>query len=256
MTPIQRAGYLAYARQPVHRRRVAYALRAIRETYRIAERPYVSFSAGKDSSALLHLVATVMPDATARMLVRGETHLLHRDFPDLIDWFRERFPRLDLATVFVDRVFSEEWSDASWLEQHMTFVRVEWTKLLKGSGDWDCSIMGLRNEESGWRAYWNSFRNLGTRYPIRRYSENRTDENRGAYASCPISYWREKDVGAYIATHDIPMLEAYDNGIQARTHSSVGRQSVAFGQLSALRERDPASYKQLIERFPELARYT
>ena len=77
----------------------------------------------------------------------------------------------------------------------------------------------------------------------------------GCYRICPLDQWSVDDVGAYIAEHDMPVLEAYEaDGMDARTHTRLGRSSMRMGQLEALRRRDPEAYRRIVRRFPELAR--
>jgi len=247
----EETAYRAYALLPIFERRVAQAMNCIRYAYQLCRAPYVSFSAGKDSSVMLHLILSIKPNAIVRILTGGETRLLHRDIDGVLDWWRSGYPKMDFAEIQVDHVFSPGWEDKTFYEQYQTFQN-EWEKYLHAAGDWDGCFIGLRAEESAIRRAWLRERMEG--HAIRQY---RAGSKAGVYRICPLADWREEDIGAYIIKHQIPLLAGYEKGFSARTKTRMGgRAMIAFGQLAELRERDPENYQKLIERFPELTRWT
>jgi hypothetical protein len=200
---------------------------------------------------MLVLVVEQKPDVSTRILTSGESRLLHGNLDAIFSWWVTRHPAIDFREVLIDRVFSEEWKDAGFQEQRHA-GKGDIRRALPESGDFDGWFIGLRSEESGWRKYWNERRNTGSRHAIYRYESGRT---KGAYRCCPLAGWSENDVGAVIATNEIPLPPAYDAGLHARTTMRLTNPATSFGALSDLRDRDPDAYRRIIHRFPELGRY-
>jgi len=248
---IERAAYLMRTRLPVFQRMLEKARGCIEYTYTLCRSPYVAFSAGKDSAVMLHQVLSVNPRASVRILTGGETRLLHSNIDDVLTWWRDQFPEMDFQEIHVDHVFAAGWENASFYEQYQTF-QGEWEKYLHTSGDWDGVFIGLRAEESSFRRAWLKIRMNG--HAIRQYQSGGI---KGVYRSCPLADWREADIAAYVTRYQIPLLSGYEKGFYARTKTRLGgRAMIAFGQLAELRERDPENYRKLVNRFPELARWT
>lgn len=259
MRALERAGYLAHAQSAAFQRRLERARATIAWAMEHCGTGYVAWSAGKDSSAMLWLVAEADPRAHVRILCGGETRLLYASLDSIIAWWQERWPELDLQEIFVDRVFAEGWQDAGWLEQHLTMLG-EWDKFMgrrTGIEGLRTLYLGLRAEESPQRRLALKLRVDGCPYAIHQYSQSRHSSSRGLYRVAPLDAWRTADVAALHVLHDIPLLETYHTeGMEARTHLRAGRRSVIFGQIAELKRRDPQNYNRLTQRFPELARWT
>lgn len=253
MKALEKAGYLAHARTPSFKWKMERARGCIRHTLALSKRPFVSWSAGKDSSAMLYLVAEEAPEISVRILTGGETRLLYPELDEHIKWWRERFPKLDLQEILVDHVFTSGWENADFAEMYRSFFD-EWEKYLYAGQNWDAVFIGLRKSESANRRFWLSRRIKDCDYAILRYSAK--GNKAGILRSCPLDLWTEQDIGALFALHDIPLLGTYErDGLEARTKMRIGRQAMRFGQLEELRGRNPAGYNKLIERFPELMLY-
>lgn len=248
MNALERAGYLAYGRLSVHQRRLNHAHDVIRGALAVASRPYVAFSAGKDSAVLLWLVLQTRSDVIARILTSGESRVVHANLDQVLGWWRDRFPTLTMDEVLVDRVFADGWQDASFDQQR---------KAGKGdivrelTGGFDLVFMGLRDEESKAREIANR------RGELRRYTQHRRDGAAGMYVCCPLSKWTTDDIGAEIVAHDLPLLTAYsqDEGLEARTTMRLTGDAVRMNAVVNMRLRDPAAYNRMLQRFPELAHW-
>lgn len=253
MNRLERAGYIAYGRGAVHQHRLLRARATIAEALHRCEAPYVAFSAGKDSQALLWLVREQEPTISARILTGGETRLLHSNLDEVLDWWRARGAALD--EVHIDHVFTGPWAEATMWEQYESFVG-EWRRYLLPEGA-DAVFLGLRAEESATRRRTLRLREPDTHYSIYRYRRSGLNHVAGLLRVCPLDEWTTADVAAVVAMYDIPMLAAYEHGgMDARTHGRIGRSAIRCGQLTELRARDPVAYNRLVLRFPELADLT
>jgi len=242
-----RAGYLVHTRSRAYQIHLERARDTIADGLRICSKPFVGFSGGKDSSALLWLVAEQCPRIVAQMLSGGESRIMYPSLDSLLTWWRQTLPEMDLREMLVDHVFSEEWADADWLTQYLSFVG-EW-RWLNESEDWDGVFLGLRSDESNKRRMILRARIQDTDRAIYRYQS-------GTYRICPLDRWTARDIGALMVQHNMPLLETYQYaGIEARTHLRTGRTSLWLGQMVELRQRDPGAYNRLLQRFPELAQW-
>ena len=86
----------------------------IMQALKLCKNPYVSFSCGKDSSVLAHLVLDIKKDVPLRFLSSGETRLVH-NVDRIIEHFKDK--GAVIHEINIDRVFSPEWKDATWTEQ-------------------------------------------------------------------------------------------------------------------------------------------
>lgn len=232
MTDVERLGLLAYARSTTYRRRLDQARRYVVEGLATCERPYVSTSFGKDSAALLHLVAEVRPEIEARFVRWGESELLH-EYGEIMDEWAARWPLIRLLVLDLDRDSIDERVPGRWTQ-------------LQTMAPADGYFIGLRADES--RARKITLRSHG---PVYRSAS-------GLLRISPLAWWSVQDVAAYNVTHDLPRLHAYDvEGWEARTTARVPRDSnsIRHQSLAQLRMRDPSRYNLLCQKFPEVARY-
>lgn len=251
MKPFEIAGYLAYSRTTLHQRRLERARGTIKEALALCQRPYVAFSAGKDSEALLWMVREQTQNIQIRLLTGGETRILHPAIDTILAWWKAR--GADIEEIHIDHIFADGWQEIGFWEQYETFIG-EWKRYLLPEGA-DGVFMGLRAEESNRRRNALRLREENTIYSIYRYRHESINHPANIYRICPLDQWSVRDVAAIIAQHDIPLLDSYEfSGIDARTHDRIGRIAMRCGQLDELRRRDPQGYNKLIQRFPELLR--
>lgn len=238
---IERQRYLAVLRRPWHQRVREQAEYIIREALKYASQPYVAFSCGKDSSVLAHMVLRYDRSVPLRLLSSGETRLLH-DIDVILDWFRARGATIE--EVHIDRVFSDEWKDASWDEQRRA-GRHDLQNMLRPG--YDAVFLGLRMEESPPRKR-SLLMHQSPGYPPFTYRYKG-----GGLRICPLAAWREDDIGAYLAEHEIPVLAAYHHqGLGARTTARLTHDSIRNYALTYLHRRDPEACNRILARFPEL----
>lgn len=241
---IDRELYRLYANLPVYQRHIEQAKDIIQGILRYVKRPYVAFSCGKDSSVLAHLVLQFAPGVPLRFLSSGETRLVH-NVDDVLEFYR--FRGAEIQEVNIDRVFSDEWINATWDEQRKA-----------GRGDlellndnsFDCIFMGLRAEESRPRKI-SLARNQTSGLPrfCHRY---KTGKRLNMIRCCPLANWLMEDVGAYIVEHNLPYLDWYDySGFEGRTTARLTGDAVRQNALFWLKKNKPENFAVLAKRFPE-----
>lgn len=219
----------------------------IADYLQIVQRPYIAFSCGKDSSVLAHLVLSQDNTVPLRFLASGETRIVH-NVDTVIDWFQKEM-NAQVQEILIDRVFAEEWKDATWTEQRKA-GRGDLERL--NEGDWDGIFMGLRAEESNPRQI-SLFRDQTKGLPPFCYRYRPTNKSRaGIIRCCPLAKWSVDDIGAYLVTHDIPVLRQYHSrGLNSRTTARLTGDAVRQYVLSDIKRDNPEGWRKLVRRFPE-----
>lgn len=224
MTALERAGLLAHARSEGFTRNIIAAQNTIRDGLALCALPYVSFSLGKDSAVCLDLALSIQPGILARVLVwEDETEALHSDYRTVVAAWQER-THVEVITASRSATIKA--------------VAERWEALWAGR---DASIVGLRKDESAGRRM-----DLNVHGPVYFYKNQRL-------RICPVANWSTTDIAAYVVTHDLPILRAYEaHGLDSRTTLRVPRDTHRPLMLNDLRQRDPDGYMRLLARFPEL----
>lgn len=188
MDDLYRRTFLAHSTLPAYLARVAEAREIIRAALATHRRPYVAFSGGKDSTAMLALVLEQAPDVMVLHWDYGPK-FAPRTMEQTILENAHHLGAIDLRVV----------TSPKYLDPHHTgcvfgvdFFKIEVPKLLKQG--FDLNFVGLRREESGKRRRRIDSGNFLTRM----------DE------CWPVLNWSWIDVWAYIVAHDLPYPEFYD----------------------------------------------
>lgn len=247
-TMIDPEKYRLRAKLPVYRRRIDDALGIIEGILPHTKKPYVAFSCGKDSSVMAHLVMQVDKSVQFRFLSSGETRLVH-NVDSVLGFYRNL--GADIQEVNVDRVFSEEWKDATWTEQRKAGNK-DFDVLIDGTVDG--VFMGLRIEESRPRKM-SLFSHQSPDLPpfCYRYKQGKMV---GMIRCCPLALWTTEDIGAYIIQHGLPYLDWYDySGFEGRTTARITGDAVRQNMLFWLKKNKPESFAILAQRFPEFGMY-
>lgn len=235
---------LAWSRNSKYRYKVDKSKEIIHDALKLCQNPYVSFSCGKDSSVLAHLVLGVQSNVPLRFLSSGETRLVH-NVDDVIRFFRDI--GADVQEINIDRVFTKEWENATWDEQ-----RKAGNKDLQhlNDGGYDLLFMGLRKQESRPREITlNSLKTDG--YPPYTYRYKS-----GLIRCCPLANWTTTDIAAYIVANELPVLNWYEyDGIEGRTTARLTGDSVRQNVLIYIKHKDPEAFNKLKKRFPEFGLY-
>lgn len=239
---------LAWARTQKFQKKVDYAKGIIKQTLEISQKPYVAFSCGKDSSVLADMVLSIDKTVPLRFLSSGETRIIH-DVDTVIDYFKNQGATIE--EINIDRVFSDDWKDATWTEQRKAGNK----DLQSLTGDsHDCIFMGLRKEESKPREI--SLTRCRTEgYPAYTYKYMQ-GANAGVIRCCPLATWTTSDIAAYIVANGLPTLDWYKTlGIEGRTTARLTGDAVRQNVMVYIKNKNPDGYNKLIKRFPELKLY-
>lgn len=274
MTPFQQqlaAGRL-YSKLEPYRNALAFAQRGIDAllTQVDPDRVYASISFGKQSLCLAHLLYQIAPRLPMYFLASSETWYLH-NYLDVIDRFMQQTP-ITLTIVQTNRLGLEiagpiadlarrqpgiRWihrgaydpAHATWADARAAGHR-DLQEMVERA-QWDAFFMGLAKEESKGRRITLSLKWPGQPHPsVFRYWD-------GKYRGCPLMNWRGKDIAAYVATNQLPLLDEYERfGLAARTTARATGMMAESGGLANLRHKNISAFNQLVANFPELRSYT
>jgi predicted phosphoadenosine phosphosulfate sulfurtransferase len=219
----EREAALLWARHPTHRRRVAEAEAVVAAALARCARPYVAFSGGKDSAALLWLARRAAPAIPARILLWPESHLLG-DYDAVLAAWAARGPAVE--PLRLTRASLAERAPERWGRLH-------------AAGGHDAVLVGLRMDESRVRrislARWGAIHQPAA----------------GPLRVAPLMRWTTLDVAAAIEAHDLPCLSVYrEEGYASRTSTRIPREAVRDRALADLRARDPAAWAALRQVYP------
>lgn len=239
---LEQSRLMLHAKTPKFASKIKAAHDCILFAKTIVGNPLVAFSAGKDSVAMLSLIADVWQHIDVKCLTGGETRLIHTSIDLVFDW-ANTLP-MKFTEINVDRVWGD-WKKVGFWEQYNEF-KGEWAKYLHSSGKYDGLFIGLRASESATRRLALKRRNVDSKYPIWRYADT------GMIRIAPLAMFTDDDIATLHLIRNLPMLDTYKHDIANRTHLRLGKTAMRNGQLDELRNRDIASYNKLIARFPEL----
>lgn len=242
-----RERFSLYAKLSVHRRRVAESLVYIREWLDKAKSPYISFSGGKDSLAVLHLVRSVRPDVQA---VYWDAQCAFPECSALIDETPHciRYPTDEPFLDTLERYGVHGGSDL----ENATMKTTVYGPVRRFLADYphDGCAYGLRQEESRGRRM--NGRTKGGVFWSKAY---------GVWMCQPIHQWSYNDVWAYIVSHNIPYCGTYDRmwempEREQRISYWAGETNRQYGRWAWLKRHYPDLYLQFRQRFPGASSYT
>lgn len=240
---------LLHARTSSFRRKVEQAQEIIRDALERMASPYIAFSAGKDSTVVLHLVRSIAPDTVAvwsddewnlpeTIALVEQTPNLHRIAARVqhAEWFTSwdtDEPDLPVGTI---------WVDAPANDGLQTFAKMQ---------GYDGAFIGLRADENSRR-----------RVHLRKFSTLYFAANHNVWQCNPIAWWSVQDVWAYIHSHQVPYNLAYDKlakmGVpleRQRTGPLAQWRALGYGQIALLKRGWPDIYNRFVARYPEASTY-
>lgn len=193
----------------------------------LAPRCYVSLSFGKQSQVLAHMANQLFPGIEMHFLAGEETWMLY-DFDKVIPEFKRRFnPNLTIHQT--TRVTGAK----SW-DESVTAGNDD-LKNMCPRDQYDGWLWGLVVEESRARLVTlaGGAKQHNGHPTIFRYSD-------GKYRGCPLMNWGVKEIAAYVAHYDLPMLSIYKKyGFEQRTTSRIRKRFSRNANFSAVAACSP-----------------
>jgi 3'-phosphoadenosine 5'-phosphosulfate sulfotransferase (PAPS reductase)/FAD synthetase len=250
MNDSQREFFLLRSRHPAYHRKVAETQAIIDEMMTRAKRPYLAFSAGKDSHVLLHWLQA-MQAPVEFVWSNDEWNLPETiELVDSMPFLHRIAANVRHASFFM----SWDYPDASehlppgthWIDNDhglQTYARRR---------GYDGVFIGLRANE-------NSRRRLHLRtHGVLFWSQQ--DQN---WQCNPLAWWTALDVWAYLISNQVRYNRAYDRLFEMNIPIEEQRigplaveRALGYGQLAILRRGWPDLYQRFVARYPEAAGYT
>lgn len=172
---------------------------------------YNTFSGGKDSQCLYHLVKIAG--------VKAKTHmnLTSVDPPEVIRFVKQQYPDVELIKPRMSIY------DMAKKKHLLPTMRFRWccAEFKETSGTGNVTLIGIRREESARRAKRNE---ISTSIKGKRNEEtfDQWSDHEEQMVACvggkdkilvsPIIYWTERDVWEFLNANGIPHCELYDEG--------------------------------------------
>ena len=214
--PLTLEGVLANAR-PSLRKKILYSIGLIRKAEKMALRLdpvdgfYNTFSGGKDSQCLYHLVKLAG--------VRHKTHmnLTSVDPPEVIRFVKTQYPDVELIKPKMSIY------DMAKKKKILPTRRLRWccAEFKEMSGVGKVTLIGIRREESARRAKRQEIFSK-IKGEINEETFDQWSEHEEKMVTCvggrdkilvsPIIYWTERDVWEFLNTNHIPHCKLYDQG--------------------------------------------
>ena len=208
---------------------------------------YISFSGGKDSTALLHLVRSLYPKTPAVFLDSGLEYPEVRDFVKTIEnveWIKPKMPFKAVIEKYGYPVVSKEIAMAinryrvtkdpiqkqlrlhgginpnSGKRQTKGIISQKWQYLLQAPfkiSEKCCDVMKKRpfiqyEKRTGLKPYIGTMA-ADSRGRAMEYLKGGCNVFNGHQQSRPISFWINENIWAYIKSREIPYAPIYDQGV-------------------------------------------
>jgi len=247
LKPIEKAGLLAHAKTRPFGRRVEMARQLLSDFLDRTERPYVAFSGGKDSTALLGLVSDVARHIDV-VWSDDEWHL-----PETLDYI----DRVDGLIRVAGQTRHTDWftswekdrpAGAEWVDADADGALITWAR----NNGYDGAAIGIRADENAYR-----------RIHIRTYGPLFRAETRQVWQVYPLASWSVRDVWAFILSRGLDYNRAYDRlaeiGVpldQRRVGPFACETALGYGQLAVLKAGWPDLYERFAAAYPQARCFT
>jgi len=246
-------GDLAHARTAAFQRRAERARQVISQAADLG-RLGISYSGGKDSTVVLHLVREIVPDAPAAFYDSG---LEYPGTYEMDQYYGVETIRPEMSLADMCR-YGGYWGHPNPTDPEAEF---DFFSFLVAEPSWRfITKYGLRVMTMGLRAQESKGRQLSAQ----RRGELYYIKVRDMWHCCPLAVWTEDDVWAYIASRGLRYNPAYDKMAQLGIPRQRWRVGMLLGlvrpgledRYAWLRRMEPEIWNRLIREFPRIADFT
>jgi len=237
---------IQFAKTAAHHAAVERSRRIIRLAVEGCSSWYVAFSAGKDSTCVLHLVRSFLPDAPAVTSVRQwdlpETEALMARTSNLHTVSYDGYNGVDWAVRWLDRAHAES--------RHPGLAWLDTKDEIMARGRNERGVfLGLRSDEARYRKL--HLATMGTLFDCRKT---------GKYHCNPIAHWTVWDVWAYLHSRGVDYNAAYDTMEQCGIPIAAQRigpfdHALGGGALAILKRCWPERFNRIAAAHPEARAY-
>lgn len=238
---INRVEGIAHSRLGRFKRQIDRSREIIQASLAECGKSYVAFSGGKDSLVMLDLVREQAPDIPA---VFFDADCSYPETYEAIASYSTKHPIRMVKTeplLVTLRKYGLDHPNIGGIMMATT-VKEPADKLVEEE-DYDAVFLGLRAQESRDRTML-----AATKGPIYFTQED------GIIKSCPVMYWSEADIWAYIHSRDLPYNRAYDKGVD-RISYWAGTTNIRRGRWIELKRHWPGLFNRFVAAFPEVREY-
>lgn len=229
-------------------RKVEQATNVLRAFFVVCDKPYVSYSGGKDSTVLLHLARLQSPGVDA-VFSDDEYNLpetmTHLDTVENLTRVAGRTRHNDWFVSWADGARGVP-ADTEWVECDDRALEM-WAKREGYTG----TLIGSRADENKRRKA--NLRKRGQIYQL----------STGEWRCYPLAWWKDWDVWAYILSRSVAYNQAYDRmrelGVPPhaqRIGPFAAEGALRNAQLSTIKLGWPDLFNRFAARYPEARRYT
>lgn len=255
--------------------KVFFSKKRIREFYEHYEgNVYVSFSGGKDSLVLLHMVRSIYPDVPAVFIDTGlefpEVREYVKTIPN-VEWLRPNLSFDKVIKKYGYPVIGKDTSQKLYEIRNTTSESLKLRRMGRGSGSlvkkWGylifapfkishmcCNVLKknpvyLYEKRTGRHGFIGTMA-CESRLRIQAYLARGCNVFTGRGLSTPLSIWLEEDIWGYIRENGLEYCKIYDMGI-SRTgcvFCLFGGHLDRFAKFDLLKKTHPEMYKYCMEK--------
>lgn len=241
--------YLARSKQMSFKKLMNRTKLIITQYLEMVSKPYLSFSGGKDSLAMLILFCQMgLTD------IPVFTQADDLDYPEKEPYCKMIVKELGFTEYYY------EWSEVSARQQIVDFEDIEsvsgtFTHVIRrfvARHRFDGNVIGLRQEEAAGRKALIKYN--GQIYTRKKLGITET-------VLLPVAYWRGEDIFALVVSTDAAYISVYDHDDLLMPHQirfswPLSPNFFDRGNVAELRRNYPEIYNDMLSLNPQLSRYT